>query len=1006
MQPTSPSLGEPNATAKSLSMNGIEHVVLLMLENRSLDSLLGWLYERDAPQHNIPPLRAGERSYEGLQGIDLNNFLNSSQLELRQNIAMSWDGILSAGNWGDTTLLTTDKRKREAIVARLLQYSNQTAAFFANKSDNDILGMAGAVIYLLGHGDRTADQLHKMSVEDHRNTLIVVMDKLTNKTIPYFQGKTTKEIVEEATNNRAWRKLTIPPIRGANALNCPNFSPGESFDEVKRQHFGGGAVPTMRGFIEDYVKVLKHDRGCSDAQVIKYADQVMRSYTPDQLPVLNGLAKHYAVCDMWFSSVPSQTNTNRAFAFCGTSKGLVNNGFLEEGDQAKSIEKLVGYKLGDDRFNAKTIFNALSENNTTWKIFFRSGLLQDNIAKLIDIYRGQAGASSLFAIPVSWALSAFVLTSELITAITLLAKGVTDSTLSYMRSLSDSSVNSMYSFRLFPEIKKIPSAKSQCEKFDKFHAAARAGKLPNFTFIEPVWSISPQSTSSTSAANVLYHLGDDYHPPCNLDGGENLVKSIYSSLIANRQAWEKTLFVITFDEPVGSFDHVAPPAAVAPWGNNPAPDKLEEKFGFNRYGGRVPTILVSPLIEKGTVFRSTTAAPFDHTSLIATLLKWRGLSHLVPEFGVRTANAPTFDNVVTRTTPRTDAADVKFLHDGLKLGDPVKYFDSFCLRNEDGNYLSAFKEDWAEGAVLGGALASEDAALTEFFPTLSDDINKATNLYCVNPFNRIDNSAIVRHWEGGDLAERSHVKLISLDSGLGSYTVLGVWKDSRDCYYSNDYTDGENDIKERWIINKATRDKDAPADKTLRFGQKIVIESQRYPEWFLDKDGSYVKTTRTDAMWTILPVGLQWTTPASKSKQGNWKFLSLSPKGEPLVGMAVKYQGGCGVINIQGYFANNDKSATPWTSDDFDGDAPRVKRSSVPGDKIVEVEIKVQGDYGIIDVRFHTRHDFESGWIIGVNEKDGVTSYKLHVPADKTVVGLLGRKNPGRGLMDLQLAFQ
>jgi len=987
--PPSP-LAEQNTDANSSSMNKIEHVVLLMLENRSLDSLLGWLYEHDTPHHNIPPLKPGERQYEGLQGIDLGSLVNGSSVKLRQNITMSWDGIFLAGNWGDTSLLKTDKLKRDAIVARLLQYSNQTAAFFINKNDNDIVGMAGAVLYLLGHGDRNADALHKMSIEDHRNTLIIVIHKLTNEAVSSLQGKSTKQIVEEATSNVPWRKLNISPIRGANALNCPNFSPGESFESVYKQHYNksfestaitmswdgilragnwgdslllktdalkrdaivnqlvqhsnqtpaffhnkseseilgmagavlyllghgdrtadalhkmsvedhrntlivvinkltqetGGSLQgrttkeivtratkdkswkkaktppahgasAMRGFINDYVDVLKHERGCSDEQVIKYADQIMRSYTPDQLPVLNGLAKHYAVCDMWFSSVPSQTNTNRAFAFCGTSNGLVNNGFLEEGNQAKSIEEVVGYKLGDDRFNTKTIFNALAENKTSWKIFFRSGLLQDNIAKLIDVYRGQAGASTLFAIPVSWALSAFVLTGELIAAITLLAKGITDSSLSYLRSLSDSTVNSMYSFRLFSQIKKIPEAESNCEKFENFHKAARAGKLPNFTFIEPVWSISPQSASSTSAANVLYHLGDDYHPPCNLDGGENLVKSIYSSLIANKQAWEKTLFIITFDEPVGSFDHVAPPAAVAPWGDGSPPQHLEEGFDYDRYGGRVPTILVSPLIEQGTVFRSTTAAPYDHTSLIATLLKWRGLSHLTREFGVRAERAPTFDNVLTRTVPRADAADVKFLHDGLKLGDPVKYFDSFCLRNEDGNYLSAFKEDWAEGAVLGGVLASEDAALTEFFPTLSGDINKATNLYCVNPVNRADNSTIIRHSGNGALAEHSYVKLISLDSGLGSYTVLGVWKDSRDCYYSNDYIEGDNDLKERWIINKATRDHDSPADKTLRFGQKIVIESQRYPEWFLDKDGSYVKTTRTDAMWTILPVGLR-----------------------------------------------------------------------------------------------------------------------------------------------------
>ena len=67
----------------------------------------------------------------------------------------------------------------------------------------------------------------------------------------------------------------------------------------------------------------------------------------------------------------------------------------------------------------------------------------------------------------------------------------------------------------------------------------------------------------------------------------------------------------------------------------------------------MPAILVSPLVEKGIVFRSTTSVPFDHTSLIATILKWRKLENRIPDFGERTKQAPTFDNIVSLTAPRT-----------------------------------------------------------------------------------------------------------------------------------------------------------------------------------------------------------------------------------------------------------------------------------------------------------------------------------------------------------------
>jgi phospholipase C len=40
-----------------MSMGNIKHVVVLMVENRSFDSMLGWLYEKDTPAQVIPQRR-------------------------------------------------------------------------------------------------------------------------------------------------------------------------------------------------------------------------------------------------------------------------------------------------------------------------------------------------------------------------------------------------------------------------------------------------------------------------------------------------------------------------------------------------------------------------------------------------------------------------------------------------------------------------------------------------------------------------------------------------------------------------------------------------------------------------------------------------------------------------------------------------------------------------------------------------------------------------------------
>jgi Phosphoesterase family len=72
-------------------------------------------------------------------------------------------------------------------------------------------------------------------------------------------------------------------------------------------------------------------------------------------------------------------------------------------------------------------------------------------------------------------------------------------------------------------------------------------------------------------------------------------------------------------------------------------------------GVRVPTIVVSPWIEAQTVFRSPTPVAYDSTSFMATLLQWYGIPKSRWGLGARTANAPSFEGVLQRASPRPDA---------------------------------------------------------------------------------------------------------------------------------------------------------------------------------------------------------------------------------------------------------------------------------------------------------------------------------------------------------------
>ena len=77
------------------------------------------------------------------------------------------------------------------------------------------------------------------------------------------------------------------------------------------------------GSSTDYISTFTGEIG-RQPTYDEYA-QIMTGYTPEQLPVLSGIARDFGVFDHWFSEVPSQTFMNRSFWTAATSSGLVVN---------------------------------------------------------------------------------------------------------------------------------------------------------------------------------------------------------------------------------------------------------------------------------------------------------------------------------------------------------------------------------------------------------------------------------------------------------------------------------------------------------------------------------------------------------------------------------------------------------------------------------------------------------------------------------------------------------
>lgn len=129
------------------------------------------------------------------------------------------------------------------------------------------------------------------------------------------------------------------------------------------------------------------------------------------------------------------------------------------------------------------------------------------------------------------------------------------------------------------------------KRFRKDWTTAKA--MPAVIFIEPDYS------------DGLGSKPNDDHPPTGIGPGQDLVRDIYETLISNPERWAKTLFIITYDEHGGFFDHV-PPLSVT--------TTIRDQT-FRTTGPRVPALLVSPHVGRGVVF----SEPLDHTAFLQLL---------------------------------------------------------------------------------------------------------------------------------------------------------------------------------------------------------------------------------------------------------------------------------------------------------------------------------------------------------------------------------------------------
>jgi len=198
-------------------------------------------------------------------------------------------------------------------------------------------------------------------------------------------------------------------------------------------------------------------------------------------------------------------------------------------------------------------------------------------------------------------------------------------------------------------IEKLTLSPFKVHGWDRFKKDIADGDLPAFSWVNPRWFVNL----------TTFEGANDQHPDHDVRLGEALMKEVYEELRASPK-WNSTLFIVTYDEHGGYYDHVTPPM------NIPAPDDYPSypgNFSFDRLGVRIPTLLISPWIAKGTVISAPTDAEkpqenseFDLTSIISSVKNMFAPADAnIEPLTRRDAWAATFDDRLTELTePRTD----------------------------------------------------------------------------------------------------------------------------------------------------------------------------------------------------------------------------------------------------------------------------------------------------------------------------------------------------------------
>ena len=137
-------------------------------------------------------------------------------------------------------------------------------------------------------------------------------------------------------------------------------------------------------------------------------------------------------------------------------------------------------------------------------------------------------------------------------------------------------------------------------KIDQYFVDAAKGTLPGFCLAEPDFEVASEEN------------------PQDIRVGEQFAAKVINAAMEG-PAWEKTMIVFCYDEHGGYYDHVPSPRAIKPDAIPPTLQPTDRPGAYDRYGVRVPAVVISPRAKKDHVSHTV----YDHTSILKLVeTKW------------------------------------------------------------------------------------------------------------------------------------------------------------------------------------------------------------------------------------------------------------------------------------------------------------------------------------------------------------------------------------------------